>query len=1280
MLVKKGPPVQTERFVFKDAAQQDRSITVAYRDIEGQCVFESIHTSVTMQERQALLRQLVHPGATAATAPYTYLMQNHLAAFQGYATLQLQQYHYDAQKSDVDYPPNLRKKIKKILQLQQLMNDIYDFSRAFVPFEQLLNDEALNPTQKFQQLQECMATFETCLKQKLAEFEQHHQHNALIMNAIHVLRPVMNKKIQRFKSQLNAIPHPISQQTLQGLLALQHQPHHLSLGVWMGECMRELLDMGIKTAKAIQGERLSELAGIPHGVSELSDAKFSVELKMSISGAETVDAQAKTSSTLIEQFLQEDHTLQHLAQFKLQRLDEHTTSQPLEKETIYLSREKDEIHYQFFNAQGLLIAGIISQQALEPTNAATLAQLKQLRELDKLTNDELKQRFLTLYPEIRRPLNLTPYLANWNMASMINLLRLLSNEDGHQAKRDEWLTRIYQFFSQGPPAFIAVGSLVLLVSLAEALIAITRFSFTLLVLTPLYYLTFKWSGWLTLDNFLSEQHERLSDAILLKRVKHWWNALYQSDLKPSWQKIMAFFNQPISEFQQLLARALSLESISHFIEDIGHTFTLFFTRLYQQIIYMTEESHDKETFERVLEHQSIQIQLFDAYDALLDSLKNNPSAKAHPDLFPDVVLNPRNTLKLPTALISSMVSNYINQFIIPKFHKLPGFATTYFAMSCGAFMSYVPSLTAISLIKSLATYFSIAPNWVGIQLFSHLPRNILEQSVSLMMFWRLGMMSSELMVEMYKGHYHYLTTLLDNPEELVIHLTSILGIGFGLQYLPPLPDIDIPLVDGRMLPNYFFALVNWFIDEAVKRPSRIITVNYGLLGLEFAIVLNAFTFEDTQHQPIQKSAFNAFMQGCIQAELLSQSEPQLSQTFEKLCQTHLPHLNAAQRQLFLEKVLYVKNDPAAHKKVSAMNQVQHVFTQLPTIHQPKPLQPVASPNSTPPSPYPPATQALMETLAILQNPNTPLHLNANLFKEAYPMYDQLNQLFDQYHEEEQQRAQQENRPAVLLDKKLFLQQFYHQYCDARSNDLRRTITMICFYVIPTLPWRGIQWLYGHYNQKKALQEKVKQSFMKDRLMVMQILSNLITAIKGAGLAITSLLRGLVFGIPILTLEFINLFRPNQKKPDDSLKNEPYSPSQAKVTWLDQLYAMANQFALHKIDWVPQWYRAMYVHEISQVSEARSVQQTAKMFLEHLQQQQASILMHDSTLKIDRQLGIQVQTTNKAPSVELNQKPAITKQANATNSLTNAATIDTPTASDDASTDTSSDTSSPSHGH
>lgn len=746
---------------------------------------------------------------------------------------------------------------------------------------------------------------------------------------------------------------------------------------------------------------------------------------------------------------------------------------------------------------------------------------------------------------------------------------------------------------------IAIGVWVIAAGLMEAGFATAHFALNIVLVIPALLLP---KTMQSIDQGLSQLHHYFSINIGLKRARQRWNERYLFGKEQDLKGLVEECTQPYSYFHEILATGLSVASMTHFVTTSAVSIASnLVVAPYRFFRYALVETTPEKTFNDVnaLHDKDTQyVQLLKEITTIMErkpvELMNNPK------------LNVINQLQIPTAFITEIIIGGSNLLVTPIFRNSPGVATVFFAISIGGFVCFLPPVAAVACLKGLIKIFTAPLNFIGMQLMGSLPTTLMNQAVSGLFLWKVGVLSTEAMIEMYEGHYDFLTTLIENPEKLILGLTSVLALGYGLRFLPLLP-VMITLPNGFQVPNLYAIIINIYIYQAKEGSltANLASIDYLLLGLQTAILLQTVVNVDAINYPIQniKEEFE-------KAEILKiVDEHQLREKINHICKichvTFPPHVIDG----IIAKIESLQHDPKASETLlEVIKSSQPVFEHadqdnanntaiLARIEEEASAaaEVILEDGPQKKTPFDELEHLYEQILSACERMEHNLSFadtpQSSAKNQAMRYYDHLDALINKFNQLAQEqndnlpsnkgRAQMSdedgsNHSAILktaipfIDKRPLLAVFYRRHCMSTRTMVGRYAAIFPLAPI-TYSARLISAIYGWSFNKPSWVKSAAIATSDDILMITDFMFAMVRATWAFALYVGGLLRMPIAALilPAKAGEAIDHARfGTTDNLDDSVFKDNYipdkiAPDKRKRTFLDKLYGAANSISPHR---------------------------------------------------------------------------------------------------------------------
>ncbi len=582
-----------------------------------------------------------------------------------------------------------------------------------------------------------------------------------------------------------------------------------------------------------------------------------------------------------------------------------------------------------------------------------------------------------------------------------------------------------------------------------------------------------------------------------------------------------------SSYSHRLFKFFTPQLISTYIHEFFLSLIASVNNFFVDLKYLfTPASHNQEVYAKVAERYKALKLLHGVFGEKISAssrsrlghlgVESEPRASASgsvKDYYDSVVYCDTNDIKSPLDVFYEIAVVLSNDVVNPMFRKSPGIATFYFALSMLTFGTLVLPSTAFAWMKPLPSWLQYIANKISVH-FTGKPTSagLMEQSVACFLEWKLGFFSTEFVVEMLEGHYEILEKLFEEPEQIVLGLVGLVGLGMSLQYIPELPNnIKIPGLPA--VPNPYFIIINTFTEESKSCADGTLgltSIEYGFLGLKFAMLLHSMLSNSEREEAKlteieklalvlqQKNFFAELLKFCREKELVKRDLKSLNvkNEIKEFIKTQLPDENFSDYCIaeFAELLL------APNKKQSSSVMHKNEST-------------VAE-----------ARAKLTQAIQMVADKNNNLLLSRSVFgvnKEAHQLYDYLDSLFEEYN-----AAIKREHPNELnkycIDKRPFLDIFFNKYIYKRSNNFVRSFLLI-FYPIPVI-LRSLKYIWATITHKPSMQHQVVKNFSKDLVILSQIFTPVARIVADFNLYLSGVLRALAFLVilPIAGLIFYPL--------------------------------------------------------------------------------------------------------------------------------------------------------------
>ena len=1055
----------------------------------GSSKVRNIEFALTPKQRQALLRKLPDRKIDSKNAVYTYMFQGTLAKYQADVTQELTKHQSHIRRlnselkqlADIDNEDDkerirteihaIRLKAKALKPMQSWMTQVHTLSTHFTRFESFINNppDAI-PNESLQQLLQTVHVYQkNCLATVDFLIGQYHDKPDIIA-LLRALRGRLEIGAEAFCDDIEQmIENGATSFQVQRLMSIQNLGDvNQSLGTFMATQMTYVLDASIKIGYEINDNRLADLIHLSPAIAVLSDTKKLIEIKaFTLDGAEYNDTYSAIPQSMLD-----------------------------------------------------VLEG----------------------------DDELKKG-------PKQWFSIQPYIADWNPIDLDKIICLVTGDTLTDRNMPGFMTGFVKVLA----SFLEAG-LVLMIRV-PATIALSVIA---LLGAPTWA-----SG---VDLWLSRWHNRLSPVKATKRL---WNTYYrrldnddnpvadddphQSLLKSS-MKASSFFHhafvylspQRIADSIKLFASTLvhDLVKIPQDLFYLGST--LFYKEKPDAVYQKTKWLYDLSKLYRE--------QLEAAHKKKYEALKAKNGAQGLTE-YAELRYCDINEISSPLEVFREVMITLSDTIIDPMFRKSPGAATFFFMLSATTFGTYLAPAAALAWMKSVPAWLQVPTNMISLHFTGKATSlGVQEQMIACFLEWKLGFFATELLIEIHHGNYELFNELFHEPEKLTLGLVGLIAMGASIQYLPLLPTT----IAIRGLPpiyNFYAEVLNVFIDEAkgcAEGTIPLTGLEYGFLGLKFAMLMHSML--SGSHAEQNTEAHQKLAQACSETQFLAQ--------VLKACEYNklLQESNEATRNKQFQKILgHLLNDTIREKKLthafttSELVAFREALTEQisPAIQQflqNKTQEDIADaqnelhdgelpknrlrklladnhPKTPPKTACPPerelaeAHQALQEAIEMVCDEKTPLVFANDRLKEANKFYDHLDQLFNNYNHQLQQRR----RADLCIDKRDFLALFYNKYCYQGSNNLLRSLIFFPIplpfppFVVPVYAlvvlFRETKRLFARWFNKPSIEHQIEKSYNKDLVLLYQVAAIVARTMYAMNRAISYSLRAITATV-LFSIAFI----------------------------------------------------------------------------------------------------------------------------------------------------------------
>ncbi|MDP3705321.1 MAG: hypothetical protein Q8R24_05370 [Legionellaceae bacterium] len=724
---------------------------------------------------------------------------------------------------------------------------------------------------------------------------------------------------------------------------------------------------------------------------------------------------------------------------------------------------------------------------------------------------------------------------------------------------------------------IAIGTWVLVVGLVEAVFATLHLGLNIALIIPALLFP---KAMQALDRGISALHDYFSLTIGLKAARKRWNQRYLFDKELGLMNLVKDCSQPHSYFHSVLAKSLSVASMTNFVKvSAVSVVSNLVVAPYRFFRYALIETTPKKTFEEVNALYDKNREYVRLLNEIVTIMERKPA-----NLVGNPKLNVINELQIPTAFITEIITGGANLLVTPIMRNSQGVAGFFFAISFLGFTCCLPPIAAIAYLKGVISILTAPVNFIGMQLMGSLPTTLMNQSVSAVFLWKVGVLTTEGMLEVYKGHYEFLTTLIENPEKLILGLTSLLALGYGLRFLPLLP-VMITLPNGFQVPNLYAIIINAYIYQAKEGSltANLASVDYLLLGLQAAILLQTVVNVDSVDYPIQK-----LKDEFEDAKLLDMTDNAgLRQTLADISKKCGETFSEEVMTGIIAAIHNIKADPATSEGLLAsMVETKNIFEHGPEEHANNQRSlayaaddrvELVSVKTVSKGGVDELEQLYEQILAAcdrlehgLSFTDTP---ESSAKNQAMRYYDHLDSLINQFNQLARVRnahnSGANNKTLIpFIDKRPLLSVFYRRHGMSTRTMVGRYVAILPFAPI-TYSARLIGALYGFVFNKPSWVKSAAIATSDDILMITDFIFGIVRALWAFALYV-----GVILRIPIVALvlpekagEAMGSTRSGSTNNlDRRVFNDDYkakASDKEKRTFLDRLYGVVNSISPHR---------------------------------------------------------------------------------------------------------------------
>ncbi|MDP3561552.1 MAG: hypothetical protein Q8R83_05165 [Legionellaceae bacterium] len=619
-----------------------------------------------------------------------------------------------------------------------------------------------------------------------------------------------------------------------------------------------------------------------------------------------------------------------------------------------------------------------------------------------------------------------------------------------------------------------------------------------------------------------------------------------------------------------------------------------FVKIPQELYYLTS-SNDKS--DAVYQQVKIRHDIILSLQTMIEKRYPQPLLYHSKNTYDLLTYCRVNHISSPLDVFYDVAVTLSNSVVNPMFRKSPGIATFFFAISIATLGTYLAPATSIAWLKSLPAWLQYPTNQISLHFTGKSTTlGIQEQVVACFLEWKLGFFSTEFAVEMAHGHYEIFESLFEEPEQIILGLVGLIGLGVALQYVPELPTtIKIPGLPD--VPNFYFQIINVFTEEAkgcAEGTIGLTGIEYGFLGLKFAMLMHSMLSGSEEHHDLTKieklvlacgkqSFFKQLINELKAIELIKLVEKtefkdrltsELSRDDLTIFDPGMPDdielfancLTKAVNTALAEQGLSFETNELNLFKTSLAKQLLDVpaFLELQTVGNtfhsliaPKPLTVETSDSVNIKSPtIEQAHHRLSEAIEMMRDKKNPLVFSSSLFgieNESNQFYDYLDKCFEDYNDAVM-HTYKERDPVkyekLKINKRPFLDVFYNKYCYKQSNNFIRSIIFFIYPISVTL--RGLKFFWAWMVDKPSMKHQIIKNFSKDLVILSQIIGPLARMTADFNLYLTGTARGIAFIATLsIALTVYPLFFATSKLANTlQQKNAPVTPFDTWFEFLD----------------------------------------------------------------------------------------------------------------------------------
>ena len=702
--------------------------------------------------------------------------------------------------------------------------------------------------------------------------------------------------------------------------------------------------------------------------------------------------------------------------------------------------------------------------------------------------------------------SITPYLEDFNSEEVDNVICLLTNKT--LAENNRYNSYYYHFLVQ-PLKFVA--------SIVEIAFSIIR----ALIVISLGIISAIFAYFPFIVSQINAIHE-LVNTIFSSSFFAPFTGIKKSSLDKyertsknnvsddDHQKLLAKFDGGLG-FCARLFLVLTPDWVSKFIHEFFASILKSIIKFFQDVKYLLFSTKDTSSVYQKVKFRRDMI-------GYLKSELIEEERQILKENYASVEYCSSNGVQSPLDVFYDVAVVLSNSVVNPMFRKSPGIATFYFALSFLTFGTFVLPASAFSWMGPVPTWLQGVANQISINFTGKSAYlGVTEQMIACFFGWKITFFSTEFVVELLEGDYELIKQIFKDPEEIVLGLAVLVGMGMALQYVPILPaTINIPGLPP--VPNIYAELINVFAEEAktcAEGTIGLTSIEYGFLGLKFAMLMHSMLTGSNKL-------------GCSDSQIeivVGIGEKDFIRNFAIFCKEKAPQKPQDLLTQFIDSEIKEIN---FNYKQEDIDEVKRKLTTaiLPNGSHEKCKNVAELINKKDDK-----KMALLEAIEMTKDKNIDLFFARGVFgsnNEAHIYYDHLNNLFDDYNNDVRNKGkdsqQIEQIEASLIDKHQYLDIFFNKYCYTSSNNFVRSL-LFMFYPITVLV-RAIKYSWAYINSKHSMQHQIYKNFCKDLVIFSEVVTPIARMAADFSMYISGVLRGVVYLVltPIL---FFLVFPLNQ---------------------------------------------------------------------------------------------------------------------------------------------------------